>query len=401
MNVLWFFPTGGDGRYLGSPIGRRESTHDYLKQIAVAIDELGYYGALLPTGPGCEDAWVLASSFIPLTKNLKFLIAARPSVINPTFSAQMAATFDRASNGRLLINVVTGSSQAQMAKEGVFLEHDERYEVTDEFLTIWRGLFGGEEVNFEGKHLRVEGGKNLFPSVQKPYPPLYFGGSSPAALEVAAKHVDVYLTWGEPPALAAEKINEVRRLAALHGRTVKFGMRLHVIVRETEREAWAAADDLIKYVTDDSIAAAQKQFASSQSVGQQRMSALHGGRRDNLVISPNLWAGIGLVRGGAGTALVGDPETVAQRMKEYGEIGIDTFVLSGYPHLEEAIRFAELTFPYLPLSHPSRLADNSGAQTVEPKLAFRFGDGHNGIPSVHTGHSIPKHAPALAEGLAS
>ena len=238
MQVLWFFPTGGsDGRYLSTNIGRREAGPAYLRQIATAIDELGYYGALLPTGPGCLDAWVLASSFLTITERVKFLIAARPSVILPAVAAQMAATFDRISNGRLLINVVTGSSQDYLAKEGVFLEHDKRYEVTDEFLTIWRGLLGGKDVNFEGEHLQIKNGKSLFPPVQTPYPPLYFGGSSPAALRVAAKHVDVYLTWGEPPVLAAEKIAEVRRLAAEHGRTVRFGIRLHVIVRETERKA--------------------------------------------------------------------------------------------------------------------------------------------------------------------
>ena len=352
MHVLWFFPTGGsDGRYLATQVGRREASFGYLKQIATAIDELGYYGALLPTGPGCQDAWVLASAFQAITERVKFLIAARPTVISPAVAAQMAATFDRASNGRLLINIVTGSSAEYLAKEGVFLEHDRRYEVTDEFLTIWRGLLRGYDVDFHGEHLRIEGGKSLFPPVQQPYPPLYFGGSSPAALRVAAKHVDVYLTWGEPPAQAAEKIAEVRHLAAEQGRTLRFGMRLHVIVRETSAQAWQAADELIQYVTDDVIAAAQKSFASSESVGQQRMSALHGGRRDKLEVSPNLWAGVGLVRGGAGTALVGDPETVAARMNEYADLGIDTFVLSGYPHLEEAYRFAELVFPLLPLTH--------------------------------------------------
>ena len=165
----------------------------------------------------------------------------------------------------------------------------------------------------------------------------------------AAEQGDKYLTWGEPPGQVAEKIAEVRRLAAARGRSLSFGIRLHIIVRETEKEAWTAADDLIRYVDDDQIAAAQKTFARFDSVGQQRMARLHGGKRESLEISPNLWAGVGLVRGGAGTALVGDPETVALRMKEYAALGIDTFILSGYPHLEEAYRVAELLFPLLPL----------------------------------------------------
>jgi alkanesulfonate monooxygenase len=166
----------------------------------------------------------------------------------------------------------------------------------------------GESVDFEGKHLKVQNAKALYPPVQKPYPPLYFGGSSDAAHDLAAEQVDVYLTWGEPPAAVAEKLADVRERAARHGRTVKFGIRLHVIVRETAEEAWKAADKLIEHISDETIAAAQKSFSRFDSEGQRRMAALHDGRRDNLEIAPNLWAGVGLVRGGAGTALVGDPQ---------------------------------------------------------------------------------------------
>ena len=261
----------------------------------------------------------------------------------------MAATFDRLSNGRLLINVVTGGDPVELAGDGLFLDHGERYEATDEFLRIWRAILSGETVTYEGRHLRVEGAKTLFPPVQKPYPPLYFGGSSDAAHDLAAEQVDVYLTWGEPPAQVAEKIADIRARAAKHGRSLRFGIRLHVIVRETSEEAWRAADELIHHLDDATIARAQQTFARMDSVGQRRIAALHGGRRDQLEIYPNLWAGVGLVRGGAGTALVGDPEQVVARMREYAELGIDTFVLSGYPHLEEAYRFAELVFPSGPL----------------------------------------------------
>jgi alkanesulfonate monooxygenase len=177
---------------------------------------------------------------------------------------------------------------------------------------------------------------------------LYFGGSSTAAYALAADQVDVYLTWGEPPAQVAEKITDLKRLAAQKGRTLRFGIRLHVIVRETHDAAWQAAAELISRLDDATIAKAQAAFAKMDSEGQRRMSAMHGGRRDQLEIAPNLWAGVGLVRGGAGTALVGDPPTVAARMREYAQLGIDTFILSGYPHLEEAYRFSELVFPLLP-----------------------------------------------------
>jgi alkanesulfonate monooxygenase len=188
---------------------------------------------------------------------------------------------------------------------------------------------------------------------------LYFGGSSGAAHELAAKHVDAYLTWGEPPSEVAKKIADVRKRAAVHGRTVRFGVRLHVIVRETSAEAWAAADKLISKLTDADISAAQANYARMDSEGQRRIAALHGGRRDKLVVGPNLWAGVGLVRGGAGTALVGNPQEVAARLQEYVDLGVDSFVLSGYPHLEEAITFAELVFPLLPGKKSVTLRDQA------------------------------------------
>ncbi len=350
MNVFWFLPTHGDGRYLASAIGGRAVDYHYLRQIAQASDKLGYQGVLIPTGRSCEDPWIVASSLAPATERLRFLVAVRPGLQSPSVAARMAASFDRLSGGRLLVNVVTGGDPVELNADGVFMDHDERYRLTEEFLRVWRGMMAGETVQFTGKHLSVKDAKLLFPPVQAPYPALYFGGSSEAAMALAADQLDKYLTWGEPPDQVAEKIAQVRRLADARGHSLTYGIRLHVIVRETEQEAWAAANDLIRYVDDAKIAAAQQTFARFDSVGQQRMARLHNGKRESLEISPNLWAGVGLVRGGAGTALVGDPQTVALRMKEYAALGVDTFILSGYPHLEEAYRVAELLFPLLPLA---------------------------------------------------
>lgn len=363
LNVLWFLPTHGDGRYLGTTTGGREVNFAYLRQVAQAADSLGFYGVLLPTGRSCEDSWVVASALAPQTKQLRFLVAVRPGLSSPTLAARMTATLDRLSDGRLLINIVTGGDPAENAGDGVFLDHGERYEVTREFLSVYRALLAGERVNYVGKHIRLEDGRLLFAPLQTPYPPLYFGGSSAAANDVAAEHIDKYLTWGEPPAAVGAKIAEVRKLVEARGRKVSFGIRLHVIARETTEEAWAAADKLISHLNDDTIAAAQKVLLRLDSVGQARMSALHGGKRDKLEVSPNLWAGVGLVRGGAGTALVGDGETVAARMQEYADLGVDTFILSGYPHLEEAYRVAELVLPHLKLNHgvsPGKLVVNTG-----------------------------------------
>lgn len=351
LNLFWFLPLHGDGHYLGTNQGARVLSHDYLCQIAVAADTQGYDGVLLPTGRGCEDAWITAASLISATQRLKFLVALRPGLNNPVLAARMAATFDRLSGGRLLINIVTGGDPGELEGDGVFADHAQRYQISREFLEIWRQVisqsYDEAGLHYQGQHLQVAGAKLLFPPLQKPYPPLYFGGSSAEASQLAAEQVDVYLTWGEPPAAVAEKIRHLRELAARQGRQLRFGIRLHVIVRETRQQAWQTAEDLIRYVDDAAIAKAQAIFAKMDSVGQQRMTALHGGRRDRLEVSPDLWAGVGLVRGGAGTALVGDPETVAARIREYAGLGIDTFIFSGYPHLEESYRFAELVFPLL------------------------------------------------------
>lgn len=367
MQIFWFLPTHGDSRYLGTGEGARQVDLAYLQQIAGAADNLGYEGVLIPTGRSCEDPWVIASSLIGATKKLKFLVAVRPGLHQPSLAARMAATFDRLSGGRLLVNLVTGGDQAELEGDGVYLDHAARYEQSAEFIRIWREILArshdGQAFDYEGRHLSVKGAKLLFPPVQNPHPPVWFGGSSAAAHELASEQVDAYLTWGEPPAEVARKIADVRNRAARKGRKVEFGIRLHVIVRETEDAAWKAAEELISRVDDQTVIRAQAAFARMDSEGQRRMAALHAGgakrSRAELEISPNLWAGVGLVRGGAGTALVGDPKTVAARIEEYAALGLDKFILSGYPHLEEAYRFAELVFPLLSRRAQTRLAGGS------------------------------------------
>jgi alkanesulfonate monooxygenase len=354
LDFLWFIPSAGDNRYLSHPETNRAPTPAYLRDVAMAADRLGYFGVLMPTGAHCADAWITAASIAPFTERLRLLVALRPGLTAPAEAVRQAAALDRLSNGRALLNVVTGGSPQALAGDGLFLDHTERYEQTEEFLSIWRRLALGEQVTHQGKHLSIKNGRLLYPFVQKPHAPVYFGGSSDIARQIAAEHVDVYLAWGEPVHQLKEVFEDVRARAAKLGRKIRFGVRLHIIVRETEGEAWDAANEVIKYVSDDAIAAFQDAMAKgSDSVGQARMSALHGGSRANLEISPNLWAGIGLVRTGAGTALVGDPDTIAERLQEYADIGVDTIVASGYPHLEEAYRVAELLFPKLNLRHPT------------------------------------------------
>lgn len=353
MQLLWFIPLHGDGHYLGTSTGGRQVNLPYLRQIAEASDQLGYAGVLLPTGRSCHDSWVAASMLAARTERLKFLVALRPGLMSPSVAARMAASFDRFSDGRLLINIVTGGDPVENAGDGLHLEHDDRYRLTNEFIAAWRSMMQGELTDLQGDYLDIRGGHLIHRGVQVPHPPLWFGGSSAAAIDVAARHVDAYLSWGEPPDQVAEKLSTVRKAAARHGRKLEYGIRLHVIVRRTNSEAWEAAEDLIRYVDEATILKAQAVYSRMDSVGQARMTNLHGGSSKSLEVSPNLWSGVGLVRGGAGTALVGDPDTVAARLREYAELGIQHFILSGYPHLEEAYRVAELLFPLLPVEIPT------------------------------------------------
>ena len=384
IKLHWFLPTTGDSRGLvggghsvpqgvGLPAGDagnatafREPTIEYLAQVAHTAEDLGFEGVLTPTGTWCEDAWIVTSALLRETTRLKFLVAFRPGVTSPTLSAQMAAAFQRISAGRLLLNVVTGGEPTEQARFGDHLSHAERYARTDEFLSVVRGAWSGEPFDFDGEHYRVEGAQVR--GEVNPLPEIYFGGSSAPAGPVAARHADVYLTWGEPPEQVAEKVAWIRGLAKAQGRDVRFGLRIHTISRDTTEQAWQQAQTLLDALDPREIERAQEVLAKSESVGQKRMRDLHGGRSafasaHDLEIAPNLWSGVGLVRGGAGTALVGSHNEVADRLAEYHDLGIDEFILSGYPHVEEAYWFAEGVMPLLRAKgiyqadgQPSRLA---------------------------------------------
>lgn len=348
LKVHWFLPTGGDSRDVlpsAPDASPRAPDIEYLAQVAQACDHLGFDGMLTPCGTGCEDAWLATASLIPLTRRLKFLVAFRPALLTPTLAAQMASTYQRLSGGRLLVNVVTGAEPAELARFGVHDDKDTRYDQTGEFLEIVRGAWSGEPFDFTGRHYEVTGATTR--DIPDPIPDVYFGGASPAAEQVAARHVDVYLAWGEPPAPVAERVERMRTLAAAEGRELRFGIRFHVIARPTAAEAWAFADRLLEGMDADAIAAAQRDFESTQSVGQRRMAELHGGDPARLTVYPNVWAGIGLVRGGVGTALVGSYDEITERIVEYHELGFDEFILSGYPHLEEAYWCGEGVLPRL------------------------------------------------------
>ncbi len=354
----WFLPTNGDSRTdlsLGNAVGaagsrvteggaERVPDISYIGQIARSAEQLGFTGALTPTSSWCEDAWIMTAGLTQVTERLAFLVAFRPGLMSPTLAAHMAATYQRISGGRLLLNVVTGGDDVEQQRFGDQLGKEARYERAGEFLHIVRELWRGDPVTFTGRHYDVRG-RQIVPA--RRWPDIYLGGSSEPALDVAARYADVCLTWGEPPGAVAEKLDAVRARAKAAGRELRFGIRLHVITRDTAAEAWAQAQRLLDSLDPAAIERAQAIQRASRSEGQRRMSALHGGRTDDLEVSPNLWAGVGLVRGGAGTALVGRHDEVAERIAEYHQLGIDEFILSGYPHLEEAYQVGEGLIPVL------------------------------------------------------
>jgi len=363
----WFLPTTGDSRSLvggghsvPADVGRaggaldtagrfREPDLRYLAQVARTAEDLGFDAVLTPTGTPCEDAWVVASALITQTERLKFLVALRPGLISPTLLAQMASTFQRMSSNRLLLNVVVGGDRDEQLRFGDRAAKDDRYARAAEFLQVFRGAFTAAGTSFTGDYYDVTDARTRRPA---PVPPIYLGGSSAAAGPVTAEHTDVYLTWGEPPAAVAGKIAWIRGLAEAAGRQVRFGVRLHTISRDRSEDAWRVADDMLAQLDPVDVARAQVALAASESEGQRRMRALHGGlttytEARQLEVHPGLWSGIGLMRSGAGTALVGSHTEVAHLIGEYAAVGVDEFVLSGYPHVEEAYWFAEGVLPVL------------------------------------------------------
>jgi alkanesulfonate monooxygenase len=380
LKFHWFLPTQGDGRRLieeARPAGvagrPRPASLGYLTQVALAAEELGFDGALTPTGLWCDDAWVSTAMLSQRTERLKFMIAFRPGLVSPTLAAQMAATFQRLSHGRLLLNVVTGGDRAEQRALGDTLDKADRYARTAEFLRVVRELWRGETVDLDGEHMSVAAAAlEQLPPTQ---PPIYFGGSSPAALAVAARYVDVYLSWGEPPGPLREKLDAVSALANAEDRPLQLGIRLHVVCRDTAADAWREAERLLEGIDPVTIEQIQARLRRSESEGQRRMVALHDGSASSLEVAPNLWAGVGLARGGAGTALVGSHREVADRIEEYAALGISEFVLSGYPHLEESYWFAEGVLPIV----AERGLWSTSAPTAQTGVPFadRYGEPAN------------------------
>ena len=353
MNIHWYL-VRQEGRYPWKTFGdhavRRRNNPDFMRQLAQAIDYSGFDGALLATGSGMDDAWTVAASLAPLTKKMKFIIAQHAGVTSPLMLAEQATTFHHYTGGRLIINVVTGSN-AQGPPHGLMMAHDERYAYADEYWSVWKRIMAGETVTFDGRYVQVANARLASP-IEGPLPELYFGGSSEAAIELAAKYVDLYLSWGEPPPVIAEKIAVVRARAAHYERKLRFGLRINLLVKETDEEAWATAERIYSQIDADMLATARRATEGSDSVGVKRLDKLIHGKphqcaRD-LELYPDLWAGLGLVSTGPiSFTIIGSPETVANRIAEYCGLGIDAFIFSSFPLIEEAYSTADLLLPLL------------------------------------------------------
>jgi alkanesulfonate monooxygenase len=259
----------------------------------------------------------------------------------------MAATLDEATGGRLVLNLVAGGSPDDMYSQ--VLDHDERYRRLWEFARVVRRLWTEPSVDFEGEFFQMRGALAQPKPVQQPHPPFYMGGASAIAKQMAVELVDTYLTWGEPPDQIAARIREMEELAARAGKELRYGLRIHLIVRDTEAEARAAAAELLSHADAYVEAQRRAEFNGFDSMGQARMLAVKAAADD--WVAPNLWAGIRRVRGGAGTAVVGTPVQAAMLLGEYVDAGVRYFIFSGYPHREEAARVGEVLLPLLRRLH--------------------------------------------------
>ena len=342
-HFYWFSPTNGDGEYLGLEEPDRKPTLEYVVDVAKRAENAGFEGILIPTGIPYLDSWLVGSAIIHHTEKIKPLIAFRPGFVAPTVAAKMASTLDQFSEGRILVNVVTGGSSSELAQDGDYLTHEQRYKRTDEFLDVIKESWTGEGFDHRGDFFTVSNGELIPPLYQKQGVPIYFGGSSDIAKEIAAKSADVYLQWGEPVSQVKQQIEDVTKRAKKYGRELEYGVRLHVVVRDTEEEAWKAAEKIISKVDRNIEQHMNNYYDTTDSVAQKRMNEI---TKKSDRFDKYSWSGIGKIRKGAGTALVGTPEQIKEGLQDYIDIGVKHFILSGFPHAEEAERFGALVLPF-------------------------------------------------------
>lgn len=351
----WFAPTRGDTLDYNEPQQRPPSA-EMFERVVVAAENNGFEYILLPVNAACWDAWMASAFLTAKTKSIKMLVAARPAYINPVLMAKMIATFDQMSRGRISINLIAGQNEIENTAEGVGLKKDDRYEAMQEEVEICKALWAAganRKIDYEGKHYRIKQAHIGAPIYQQPHPKFYLGGGSEQASELSAKHSDVHLFWGDTVERIRENMVEIRKRAARYGRedTIGFGMRLQIICRPSEAEAWDVAEGLVRNVTDAFKEEVRVMYANSAA--NQRVRQLHDqyGKR----MGKHMWTGLTQARPGAGIVIVGTPEQCADTLQDYIDVGCHSFCLSGYYHDEEAERFGKWVRPILEARNRGRM----------------------------------------------
>jgi alkanesulfonate monooxygenase len=357
----WYLPSHGDTTAFGNPDARVPASPQLFDEVVEAVDGAGYHYMLIPVSSVCWEAGVLGAYYVARTRHVAPLIAFRSGYVNPTLAAKTFATLDQMSGGRVCINLIAGLDDRAAKADGVFDTKEVRYEKMGEEVEIMKLLWASREpINYTGKHYRVQ--QAIEPqTVQKPHVPFFLGGGSPMAAETSAKHSSIHLFWGDRPNVITENVKNIRMLAKKYGREkqIQFGMRLQVICRDSEDEAWDAAKRLI----EGAPRLAMHEIAGGTAVVESIKKTSEANRRvwdlleesgDSMLIHPHLWTGIATVRVGAGIAVVGTPAQIAATLEEFIDAGCSSFCLSGYTHAEAARTFShKVLHPYF----GSRLAD--------------------------------------------
>lgn len=341
--IAWFGALCDDDyAQLGVPAPDLRSSWNHCREITLAAQRHGFDNILLPSGYTLGiDTVAFASAIAPEINTMRLLVAVRCGEMWVPQLARQMATLNQILGGRLTINIISSEMP------GETLDSAPRYRRTLETMIVLRGLLAGERVDFDGDHLSVHLDPPRICADNPAIIPFYFGGLSEHACETAAEGADVYLMWPDTEDAVAATVADLRARAARHGRTLRFGYRVHVVVRETEADAVAAAEHLVAGLDDDEGARIRARSLDSLSAGVRRQAQLREGAGGDGFAEANLWTGIGRARSGCGAALVGNPEQVAAKIRRYRELGMESFILSGYPHRDECERFARLVMPLL------------------------------------------------------
>lgn len=341
--VSWFAPIcDGDDRYLGERNMKYKSNWENTSNILLNADKLGYRNILCPSSYQVgQDTIPFVSAVSPMTKNINILAAIRCGEVYPPMLARTLTTIDHILEGRLTINIISSNLP------GENLPSEDRYNRSREVIEILKQAWTKEEINFTGNFYNLKLPTNPVKPYQIGGPLLYFGGYSPPALELCAEHCDVYLMWPETEDNLRGLMENMSEKAAKFNRSVDFGLRVHVVVRETEEEANKYAESIISKLDLEIGRELRDRSLDAKSYGVSRQEKMRDKSSPDGYIEPNLWTGIGKARSGCGAALVGNPDQIIEKLNRYMEMGIRSFILSGYPHIDECNRFAELVLPRL------------------------------------------------------